>query len=163
MNKRKWILGIICLCLIFWTLVIFAIVFFANSCNESKVEEETKKEQAEEREELLNSKTNVNLIPEKIKNKKVETFLITAYCPCYECSEGYGNKTATGTIATEGRTIAVDPKVIPYGTKVIINGNTYIAEDCGGLIKGNRIDVYFDSHDKVDNFGVQNVEIYEGE
>jgi 3D (Asp-Asp-Asp) domain-containing protein len=160
MNKRKWILGIICLCLIFWTLVIFAIVFFANSCNESKAEEETKKEQAEEREELLDSKTNVNLIPEKIKNKKVETFLITAYCPCYECSEGYGDMTATGKRAVEGRTIAVDPYVVSYGTELYIEGVGYrTAEDCGGLVKGKHIDIYFDSHSKVDAFGKKYAEV----
>lgn len=54
--------------------------------------------------------------------------------------------TATGTTAKEGRTIAVDPKVIPYGTKVYIDGWGYrIAEDCGGGIKGNHIDIYVDS------------------
>lgn len=73
-------------------------------------------------------------------------FVETAYCPCYECSEGYGSITAVGRKAVEGRTIAVDPKVIPYGTEVMIDGHVYIAEDCGGAIKGNKIDIYFDTH-----------------
>ena len=79
-------------------------------------------------------------------------FLLTAYCPCYECSEGYGSMTAVGRKAVEGRTIAVDPKVIPYGTEVMIDGHVYIAEDCGGAIKGNDIDIYFDTHAETRNY-----------
>lgn len=92
------------------------------------------------------------------KYKEIEV-VATAYCPCYECSEGYGNQTSTGAIAKEGRTIAVDPKIIPYGTEVVIDGKTYVAEDCGGLIKGNEIDVYFDNHKDVDNFGKKNLKV----
>lgn len=50
--------------------------------------------------------------------------------------------TSTGVIAEEGRTIAVDPTVIPYGTEVMIDGHVYIAEDCGGAVKGNVIDIF---------------------
>lgn len=89
-------------------------------------------------------------------------YKLTAYCPCEYCSEGWGNSTSTGAIATQGRTIAVDPKVIPYGTKIVIDGHTYIAEDCGGAIKGNRIDVYFDNHQEALEFGVQHKEIFKG-
>lgn len=53
--------------------------------------------------------------------------------------------TATGTKAKEGRTIAVDPKVIPYGTWVYIEGWGYrIAEDCGGF-RGKHIDIFMNS------------------
>lgn len=93
------------------------------------------------------------------KMKSLGIFTATAYCPCYECSEGYGTQTATGAKATEGRTIAVDPKVIPYGTEVVINGHTYIAEDCGGAIKGKKIDIYFDTHEETKNFK-QQVEVF---
>jgi 3D (Asp-Asp-Asp) domain-containing protein len=82
-------------------------------------------------------------------------FKLTAYCPCYECSEGYGNMTATGVIAKEGRTIAVDQDVIPFGSEVIINGHIYRADDTGGAIIGNHIDIYFDSHEDAEAFGVQ--------
>lgn len=90
---------------------------------------------------------------------KKMTVVATAYCPCEECSGGYGRRTSTGKIAKECRTIAVDPKVIPYGTAVIIDGNTYIAEDCGGAIKGNKIDIFFNSHEEVEKFGKQVKEI----
>lgn len=92
----------------------------------------------------------------KHKERKGVQFLITAYCPCCDCSEGYGKITSTGKIPKQGRTIAVDPKVIPYGTKVKIKGlGTFIVEDCGGAIKGNRIDIYFESHADTERFGVQ--------
>ena len=90
---------------------------------------------------------------------KTETFCITAYCPCELCCGKSDGITATGTVATEGRTIAVDPSVIPYGTEVVINGHTYIAEDCGGAICGNRIDIFFDSHQAALNWGVQYLEV----
>lgn len=90
---------------------------------------------------------------------KKMTVVATAYCPCEECSGGYARRTSTGKIAQECRTIAVDPKVIPYGTAVIIDGNTYIAEDCGGAIKGNKIDIFFNSHEEVEKFGKQVKEI----
>lgn len=82
----------------------------------------------------------------------------TAYCPCMQCCGKTDGITATGTKATAGRTVAVDPSIIPYGTKLIINGNTYIAEDCGGAIKGaNRIDIFFNTHEEALQFGRQTV------
>ena len=81
----------------------------------------------------------------------------TAYCPCKKCSDDYGRMTATGVLAEAGRTIAVDPSIIPYGTEIIIAGNTYIAEDCGALVKGNKVDIFFDTHEEVKKFGKQQV------
>ena len=69
-------------------------------------------------------------------------FTITYYWPGEDC---YGKLTSTGTIAKEGKTIAVDPSIIPYGSTIKINGNEYIAEDCGGAIKGNKIDVFVET------------------
>ena len=57
----------------------------------------------------------------------------------------YGRLTSTGAIAEEGRTVAVDPSIIPYGSIVLINGKEYVAQDCGGAIKGNKIDIFVDS------------------
>ena len=86
--------------------------------------------------------------------------IATAYCPCEDCSGGWGNKTSTGATATAGRTIAVDPTVIPYGTEVTIDGHTYIAEDCGAAIKGNKVDIYFDTHEQAKQFGKQQKTVY---
>lgn len=52
-------------------------------------------------------------------------------------------------------TIATDPDVIPLGTEVEIDGHIYIAQDVGGAVSGNRIDLYFDSHDDALQWGVQ--------
>lgn len=82
-------------------------------------------------------------------------FKLTAYCPCYECSEHWGHKTSTGNHAIAGRTIAVDPDIIPYGSEVTINGNTYIAEDCGGGVNGYHIDIFMNSHQSTKDFGVK--------
>lgn len=87
-------------------------------------------------------------------------FKLTAYCACAKCCGKSDGITATGTVATQGRTIAVDPSVIPYGTAVSINGNIYIAEDCGGAIGGNRIDIFFNNHTDAWNFGVQYADVY---
>lgn len=62
--------------------------------------------------------------------------------------------TASGRRAEVNRTIAVDPKVIPLGTTVRINGQEFIAEDVGGAIKGNRIDIYVDHHSMTTEMGI---------
>ena len=69
-------------------------------------------------------------------------FTITYYWPG---EDRYGALTSTGIQATEGVTVAVDPAIIPYGSKIKINGKVYIAQDCGGVIKGNKIDVFVES------------------
>ena len=98
--------------------------------------------------------------PEQPILKSLGTFKLTAYCACSRCCGKCDGITATGTKATEGRTIAVDPRKIPYGTEVIINGHTYIAEDCGGAIKQNKIDIFFNSHAEALKFGVQYAEVF---
>ena len=93
------------------------------------------------------------------------TFETTAYCICQECcgksptDPNYG-KTATGTRATAGRTIAVDPSIIPYGTQVVINGHTYIAEDTGEAIKGKKVDICFATHEEALQYGRRQVEVF---
>ena len=88
-------------------------------------------------------------------------FKITAYCPCpLCCGEWADGLTYTETVATEGRTIAVDPDIIPLGSIVEINGEKYVAEDIGGAIKENRIDIFFSKHEDALKWGVQNHEIF---
>lgn len=89
------------------------------------------------------------------------TFTSTAYCNCSICCGKWaGGPTKSGAMPTSGRTIAVDPKVIPLGSKVMINGNIYIAEDTGSAIKGKKIDIYFGSHSSALNYGRRTIEVY---
>lgn len=88
------------------------------------------------------------------------TYRLTAYCPCRSCSSGWGRRTSSGTTATAGRTVAVDTRIIPMGSKLVINGAVYIAEDIGSAVKGNHIDIFFETHAQAKQFGVRNAEVY---
>lgn len=96
---------------------------------------------------------------EKKRKWITDYFKVTAYCPCKICSEGYGRTTSTGGIARSNHTIAVDPNIIPYGTRVRIKGVEYVAEDCGGDIIGDRIDVFVDTHSETYEWGGEYIEI----
>lgn len=95
-----------------------------------------------------------------IPEPDIRVFEVTAYT--LEDGSGTG-LTSTGRIPTVGRTIAVDPKVIPYDSIVIIDGQKYVAEDTGGDIKGHRLDIYMGSgrgaYEKAIKFGRRTMEI----
>lgn len=83
--------------------------------------------------------------------KVLKNVTLTAYS---SEEDGIGTKTASGTRVTEGRTIAVDKSVVPLGWWVYIEGIGFRkAEDTGGAIKGNKMDVYFDSLKTAKDFG----------
>ena len=93
----------------------------------------------------------------KVKEKKyLGKFTITHYCPCEQCcGVGGGKITASGTVPKAGRTVGVNPNLIPYGTKLKIGGQEgYVAEDTGGGIGWNHIDVFCNSHQEALNKGV---------
>ena len=93
--------------------------------------------------------------------KPLGKFKITHYCPCSICCGPWSNGiTSTGVIATTNHTIAVDPSQIPYGSKVVINGQVYVAEDCGGAIKTNCIDIYVATHAEGEAKGVYYTDVY---
>lgn len=110
--------------------------------------------------------------PEEPELISLGIFKLTAYCSCQRCCGSYalnrpvdesGNEIVYGSIGVRlvaGVSIAVDPRVIPYGTQVEIDGHTYTAHDTGGNIKGNRIDVYFDDHQEAWDFGTQYTEVF---
>lgn len=147
---------------------------------QNKLENETSKNiqinaaLEEASEELAVAKSTI----EYFKNDEYELvyigkFKITAYCPCAECcgywamnrnTDEFGNKiitTASGTIARENHTIAVDPSVLPYGSEVYIpDFGVFTAEDCGGAIKGAHIDIYYSSHDDALNVGTSYKDIW---
>jgi 3D (Asp-Asp-Asp) domain-containing protein len=100
-------------------------------------------------------------------NLQAEVFKTTAYCSCEKCcgkdpSDDWYGITATGTKAQWG-TVAVDRKLIKLGSKLRIDGFpdiTFRAEDVGGAIKGNHIDIWFPSHEEALEYGVHKKVIY---
>lgn len=87
-------------------------------------------------------------------------YKLTAYCGCKKCSGKWGTRTASGKKAKQGRTIAVDKRKIKLGSKVQINGKTYVAEDVGGGVKGKHIDIFYNTHSETRDHGVERSEVY---
>lgn len=99
--------------------------------------------------------------PERTPAPEVEEYITTGYCWCEKCCGRWayyhgGGWTASGTRATAGRTVAVDPEIIPLGTRVWVEGlGVLVAEDTGSAVRGRHIDVFFDTHAEAAEFGVQ--------
>ena len=86
--------------------------------------------------------------------KYLGEFTITHYDDCTDCCGKSDGITKSGAKVCEGVTVAVDPSVIPLGTYIYIENIGYrVAQDIGGAVKGNRIDVYVSSHSKAWELG----------
>lgn len=94
-------------------------------------------------------------------------FIATAYCSCPVCCGEWAYNRPNGIVygaagreLIEGYSIAVDPTVIPYDSVVrSTDGTEYRADDCGGAIKGNHIDIYFADHQKALEWGKQTIKL----
>ena len=84
-------------------------------------------------------------------------FTLTAYCNCAQCCGTAGNLTASGTVPTAGRTVAMAG--VPFGTQLLINGNVYTVEDLGTPY--GHVDIYCDSHSEALSFGLQSADVYQ--
>lgn len=112
-----------------------------------------------------NSDTNKDS-SDKIDNKKTESketnyFAVeaTGYCPCISCCGKTNGITASGKKAQANHTIAASSKY-SFGTKIEIKGyGTYVVEDRGGAITGDRIDIFFNTHQEALNWGRRTVYI----
>ncbi len=82
------------------------------------------------------------------------TYKITAYCPCSKCCGKATGRTASGTKATAGRTVAASSK-FAFGTKLNIGGHIYTVEDRGGAVNGNKIDIFVNTHAEALQWGVR--------
>lgn len=101
---------------------------------------------------------------EPTRYKQSMNIVATAYAPGPHDNGKWGNLTHVGTKVRPG-IIAVDPQIIPLGSRVYIqypdgHGVYAIAEDTGGAIKGNRIDIAVWTVDEAYQFGIQNVKVY---
>lgn len=95
----------------------------------------------------------VTVLPEVKRELRSLQCELTAYCPCAKCcGEWAGGNTASGTVPAEGRTVGVDPAVIPLGATVYIDGHAYKAEDTGAF-RGNIVDIYMKNHEEALRFG----------
>ena len=85
-------------------------------------------------------------------------YKVTAYCSCARCCGKTNGVTASGKRATANHTVAA-PSTFAFGTQMVINGKTYVVEDRGGAIQGNRIDVYMNSHAEAIAWGVRYLDV----
>ena len=94
---------------------------------------------------------------EASKGKYLGKFKLTSYCACTKCCGAWSNGiTASGTTATEGRTVAMAG--VPFGTKLSINGKIYVVEDRGTAY--GHVDVFMGSHAAALRFGVKYADVY---
>lgn len=114
--------------------------------------------------------------PEEPENERIEAALparaarlddvtVTHYDPCVQCCGKTDGITATGVRATPGVTVAVDPAVIPLGSTVYTDYgdgilHTYRAEDTGGAVRGNHIDLCVESHEEALALGVREATVW---
>lgn len=139
----------------------------------TKQEEEILKQQkavAEKEKELSTLKKKLTSLENKKKIPSISrggnpinaeylgSFRVTFYTPYDGSSTG---RTATGTKAIPGKTVAVDPNVIPLGTRLFVEGlGEVIAEDTGGVIRGNRLDYCVSSRQEAYKLGVKKLKIW---
>lgn len=136
------------------------LIFVAVGTNGKEVKTERIKVVNQEAEALPTAGATT-VLEKEIEKVSLGAFKVTAYCPCVKCCDEWADGiTYTGVKATEGRTIAVDPSVIPLGSVLEIDGKQYVAEDIGGAIKGKRIELYFDSHADALEWGVKTHDVY---
>jgi 3D (Asp-Asp-Asp) domain-containing protein len=96
----------------------------------------------------------------KAAAKHIGTFTVRAYTHSHRPGT-VPSKTATGTVPRAGHTVAVDPRVIPLGSRIHIEGvGERIAEDTGRKIKGNKLDLFLPSVKDCRQFGVQRQEVH---
>ncbi len=89
---------------------------------------------------------------------------VTAYCPCRKCCGRYSDGiTACGHKIRPGDSFVAADKKYPFGTEMIIpgykSGKPVKVLDRGGAIRGNRLDVFFDSHREALKWGVKNIDV----
>ncbi|HCT91967.1 MAG TPA: hypothetical protein DF613_11415 [Lachnospiraceae bacterium] len=89
--------------------------------------------------------------------KYLGRFKLTAYCACVQCCGKANGITASGTKATQGRTVAMGG--VPLGTKISINGTVYTVEDRGTVY--GHVDIFKNSHEAAKSFGVHYADVYQ--
>ena len=141
--KSKKVISIVLAFIVsFCTILAKPAKTYANEVNNTRIEVSNKDSK------VINIKRGFD----KMNGKEMKV-RATAYCN--------DPITSTGKKPRPYHTLAVDPKIIPYGTRVYIPefNKVFIAEDCGGAIKGNRIDIYMNNEYECRQWGVRNITI----
>jgi len=166
--KIERLIFIVCLIACLLTIIISGLQAKAMQAEIEELQYQNSRQAAQ----LLDRQAEIEMLEAVIKNREqdaskimdepeyIGTFTVTHYCPCEICCGKTDGITFTGTQATEGRTVAVDPDVIPLGSTVVIEGQEYIAEDIGGAIKGNRIDKFMLDHNSALRAGIVQADIW---
>lgn len=131
---------------------------------EKAISEKVQEEKAEETADEIKSEIK-NVVHLASNERERQSFIVTAYTAGVESTgkrpgdPGYG-VTASGERVKEGRTIAC-PKRFPFGTEIYIShfDNTFICEDRGGAIKGDRLDIYMEDLGDALDFGRRELEV----
>lgn len=87
------------------------------------------------------------------------TFTITGYCGCESCSGGH-HLTYSGTVPKADHTISADLNLFPIGTRLLIDGTVYTVEDMGSAVNGNKIDIYYDTHEEALAAGTYTAQVF---
>ena len=158
------------------------IVSIISAVSVQRTKPEILTELAEEAAELSMNTTQLAVssiipAPEPVQTKdpltgatKLENVTVTHYCICQKCCgktpdhPAYGI-TASGKVAEPNVSVAVDPDIIPLGSTVIVDYGDgelhyYRADDTGGAIKGNHIDLCMNSHEEALTAGVRTATVY---
>ena len=169
MRKLKTLIQTVIVIVILFILVSPMFITYAKniSVKEEKiitVEEIINENEKEKEKDLVLTAGAANVLEKDIPYDKIPKrnislinigeYRLTAYCGCEKCCGQWSkyNLTASGTTPQQGRTVACNS--LEFGTELVINGNKYVVEDRGGM-KGNTIDIYFNSHEAALAFGVQ--------
>jgi 3D (Asp-Asp-Asp) domain-containing protein len=83
---------------------------------------------------------------------------VSAYCTCVKCCGEYADGITASGKPAKGLICAAPPEY-PFGTKFDVDGVVYVCEDRGGLIKGNKLDLLFPSHQAALNYGRKTVKV----
>ena len=158
MNRQQQALLIVIVCIVI--LLITTSMIYIRGLKDKNENMKAQNKQLKEKIKILEGDINeINRAYQeeidRLTGKPLGDFVTTFYCPT-------GNKTSTGTIPKEGRTIAVDPDVIAPGSTVRIEykgkSKIYKVEDSG--VHGRVVDTFINSEKQAVKLGVKNIKVY---
>lgn len=158
MNRQEQALVVVIICLA--VLLITTSTFFIRGLKDKNENLKTQNKQLKEKIKILEGDINelnksYQREIDRLTGEPLGDFVTTFYCPT-------GNRTSTGTIPKEGRTVAIDPKVVAPGSTVRIEHNgrskIYKVEDSG--VHGRVVDTFINSEEQAVKLGVKKVKVY---